>query len=140
MIRRIFNTLSLISAILLACTVLLWVWSFWADSRNDFLSFSDNFHVGLFDGRIDFFSDKHGPYHGSVISLSSGEGAAFPAFAERRGFGDTLGIYYRYFRWADSGIVLWTFSATLLYPMILFSFLPLCWAWKRRRAKATLAR
>jgi len=131
---RIFNALSLISALILACTIILWAWSFWADPRHDFFSFSDNFHVGIFDGRIDIFSDRHGPYHGSVISLSSGEETAFPAFAERRGFGNTLGIYYRYFRWADSGIVLWTLSVTLLYSMIVFSFLPIAWAWKRWRA------
>jgi hypothetical protein len=140
MSHRIFNALSLLSTILLACTIILWVWSFWADSRNDFLSVSDNCHIGFFDGHIDFFSDRHGPYHGSVISLSSGEETAFSAFAERRGFGDTLGIYYRYFRWADSGIVLWTLSVTLLYPMIVFLVLPISWAWKRQRARATSAR
>jgi len=137
---RIFNTLSLISATLLACTVVVWALSFWTDVRKDHASFSDNLHVGFYDGRIDFFSDKHGPYHGSVISLSSGQESAFPAFAERRGFGDTIGIYYRYFRWADSGIVLWTLSVSLLYPMIVFLILPIAWAWKRWRAKATLAR
>ena len=66
---RIFNTLSLISAILLACTIILWAWSFRADPRKDRLSFSGSFHVGFYDGRIDLFSHKHGPYHGSVIAL-----------------------------------------------------------------------
>ena len=76
---RIFNKLSLISATLLACTVVVWALSFWTDARKDHASFSDNFHVGFYAGRIDFFSDKHGPYHGSVISLSSGQESAFPA-------------------------------------------------------------
>jgi hypothetical protein len=137
----ILNTLSLISAILLACTVFLWVWSFWTDPRKDCVSLSGNFHVAVENGRASFFNMKdYGPYHGSVISLSSGEETAYSAFAERRGFGDTLGIYYRYFRWADSGIILWTLSVTLLYPMIVFSLLPLTWAWKRWRAKTKLAR
>jgi hypothetical protein len=35
MIRRIFNTPSLISALLLACTILLCVSCFWADARSD---------------------------------------------------------------------------------------------------------
>src|SRR5271157_3829938 len=135
MFRRIFNTLSLFSAILLACTIILWAWSFWTDPRKDCVSFSGNFHVAVENGRVSFFNVKdYGPYHGSLISLSSAQGPAFPAFAERRGFGDTLGVYYRYFRWADSGIVLWTLSVTLLYPMVVFAMLPTIWAWKRWRA------
>jgi hypothetical protein len=141
MIRRIFNALSLISAIFLTCTIILWAWSFWTDPRKECLSFSENFHVAVENGRVSFFNVKdYGPYHGSVISLSSGEETAYSSFAERRGFGDTLGIYYRYFRWADSGIILWTLSVTLLYPMIVLAVLPTIWAWKRWRAKATLAR
>ncbi|MGO8746191.1 MAG: hypothetical protein ACLQNE_09395 [Thermoguttaceae bacterium] len=131
MSRRIFNTLSLISAIFLACTVVSWVWSFWANPQKESLSFSRSFHVGVFGGRVEFFSDKdYGPYHGSIISLDGG-----PKFAERRGFGDTLGIYYRLFRWADSGAVLWTLSVSLAYPLILFAVLPAIWGWKWWRAK-----
>ncbi len=44
MSRRIFKTLSLLSTILLACTIILWVWSFWTDPRKDCLSFSGSFH------------------------------------------------------------------------------------------------
>jgi len=135
MTRRIFNTLSLISAILLACTIILWAWSFWTDPRKDCVSFSRNFHVAVENVRVSFFNVKdYGPYHGGILSLASGEETAFPAFAERRGFGDTLGIYYRYFRWADSGIILWTLSVTLLYPMIVLAVLPTVGAWKRWRA------
>ena len=71
---RIFNTLSLISAILLACTVILWVWSFWANPYKSNLSVSNALHIGLCDGRIEFFSDKFGPYHGSIIALTSPSG------------------------------------------------------------------
>ena len=65
MSRRIFNTLSLISAILLACTVVSWVWSFWAEPQKESLSFSKSFHVGVYNGCVEFFSDKeYGPYRG----------------------------------------------------------------------------
>ena len=58
MSRRIFNTLSLISAILLACTVISWVWSFWAEPGKDYLSLSNEFHVGVEKGGVGFFSVK----------------------------------------------------------------------------------
>ena len=128
---RIFNTLSLISAILLACTIILWVWSFWADPRADYLSFSGDFHVGFFDGRIDFFSDKDGPYHpGSEISRSGKD-----QLAEHHAYGDWLGVFYRYFRFVPSGAVFFTFSVSLLYPMVLFLMLPITWAWQRHKAR-----
>ena len=44
---RIFNTLLLISAILLACTIILGAWSFWTNPRKDCLSFSGTFHVAV---------------------------------------------------------------------------------------------
>jgi hypothetical protein len=92
MFRRIFNTLSVISALLLACTMALWVWSVWADPQEDSLSFSKDFHVGVFQGRLEFFNLKDGPYHGGIIALSSPESPAERIFAERRWFRDTLGV------------------------------------------------
>jgi hypothetical protein len=134
MSRGIFNTLSLISAILLACTIILWAWSFWADVRKDRLSFSNGFHVGVYDGRLDFFSDEHGPYHGSIIAITSRERPMERIFSKQRAFGDICGIYYRYFCWADSGAVLWTLSVSLIYPMIVFAVLPTISlrSWRRR--------
>ena len=127
MSHRLFSVLPLISATLLACTAILWPWSFWTDPRRDCLSFSDDFHGAVQYGRVSFFNVKeYGPYHGSIISLGDGR-----EFAEQRGFGDTAGIYYRYFRWADSGAVLWTLSVSLAYPLVGFAVLPLVWAWKR---------
>ena len=138
MSRRIFNALSLISAILLVGTAMLWVWSYWTDPRKECLSFSGDFHVAVRSGRVSFFSDKeYGPYRGSIIALTSPERPAERIFAERRGFGDTAGIYYRYFRWADSGAVLWTVSVSLVYPLIVFMLSPTlpAWKWWRHRAR-----
>ena len=131
MCRRIFNTLPPISAVLFVCIALLWAWSLWADPERDRLSLTPRFHVGVYNGRMDFFNDRNGPYHGSVISL-----IGFRAFAECRGFGDTCGIYYRYFRWADSGAVLWTLSVSLAYPLVIFAVLPTICVWKRWRRAA----
>lgn len=134
MIRRVFNTLSLVSAILLACTVFLWAWSFWTNPYKTNLSTSNVFHIGLYDGRVEFFSDKFGPYRGGIIALTSPEWPAERIFSKQWGFGDICGIYYRYFRWADSGAVLWTLSMSLFYPMIVFAVLPAIslWSWRRR--------
>jgi len=140
MFRRIFNMLSLVSAILLAATIILWAWSFWTDPRKDCLAFSGDSHVAVEYGRVSFFNDKeYGPYHGSIIALTSPEMPIERIFAERRGFGDTAGIYYRYFRWADSGAILWTLSISLFYPIIVFVVLPFIWVWKRWRHKTSSA-
>lgn len=134
--HRIFNTLSLISALLLACTIFLWAWSFWSDPQAQSFSFNKDFHVAVCRGRVEFFNVKeYGPYHGSIIALTSPERPIERIFSERRGFGDAYGIYYRYFRWADSGAILWTFSVSLLYPMAVFTVLPAIWAWQWRRAR-----
>ena len=132
---RIFDTLSLISAILLACTIILWPWSFWAEPGKDYLSFTDEFHVGVYRGRLDLFNSEY-PYHGSIIAITSLERPIERIFSERRAFGDTVGIYYRYFCWADSGAVLWTLSVSLLYPLIVFAVLPTIWGWKWWRVRS----
>jgi hypothetical protein len=98
---RFFHALSLISTVLLACTFLLWLWSFWTDPRRDCLSFASSFHVAVQGGRISFFNNKEfGPYRGSILTLRGRE-----VFSELHGFGDTFGIYYRYFRWAESASI-----------------------------------
>ena len=85
MSRRIFNTLSLISAILLGCTVILWAWSFRADPRKDYLSFSGDFHVVAQNGRMDFFNVQigSGPFHASTFSLGSSTMSAHPLYELR---------------------------------------------------------
>jgi hypothetical protein len=129
MFRHLFDTLSLISVVLLGCTLCLWVWSFWADPQKESLSFNRSLHVGVFQGRVEFFNIKeYGPYHGSIIALDG-----IPI--EQRGFGNAYGVYYRHFRWVDSGAVLWTLSVTLVYSMVAFVVLPIIWAGKRWRAK-----
>ena len=141
MIRRTFNTLTLISAILLACTLILGAWNSGDDPGKYHLSFGKAFHVCVYGGCLSFFSDEFGPYSGSIIALTDLPIDRF--FSERRAFGRTAGIYYRYFRWRDSGRVLWTFSVILLYPVVFFAVLPvirfwklpLIWFWKWRSAR-----
>jgi hypothetical protein len=133
MLRSISKRLSLISAMCLACTIILWVGSYWTEPLKDSLSLSNAFHITVCAGRVEFFNIKEaGPYHGSIIALSDG---FHPVFSERRAFGDAFGVYYRYFRWANSGVVYWTLSVTLLYPFLVFAVLPTIWAWKSWKAR-----
>lgn len=137
MIRRIFNVASLISALLLASTLLVWAWSFWADPWKDHLSINSGFHVGVYAGRVDFFSDESGPYHGSIISLSDANGVPVRPYV-KRGFGDAFGLYYRHIRFVQSGATLWTLSVSLAYPLAMFAVLPAIWGWKQWRTKRIL--
>jgi hypothetical protein len=55
------------------------------------------------------FNDPDGPYQGSIIGLGGEQ-------IDTIGFGDTLGIYYRHFRW-PSGAVLWTLQLSIWHPV-----------------------
>lgn len=129
--RRIAHSLLLASALLAVCTFALFVWSFWADPSKQNISFGENFHVSVLDGRIWFFSDMSGPYQGGIIALSDdGE----PKLV-RRGFGDFAGICYRYFRRTEWPHSLWTLSVSLLYPLAIFAPIPVWrgmrWTWAK---------
>ena len=92
------------------------------------------------DGRIVFFNNvEYGPYHGSIIQISDDNGVAHPRI-ERTGFGDTWGIYYRHLRWSKSGDVIWTAAISLVYPLAVFSILPVTWGWCRWRQVHRLRR
>ncbi len=124
--RRIPNVMSVASAVLAGCTIIIWAVSFCVEPQDCNIPISGEFFIAASDGRIHFYSHRIGPYRGSSLSEADG-------LPDARGFGDTCGIYYRYFRWARSGNVLWTLSVSLTYPLILFSVLPAVWLWLRRR-------
>lgn len=131
---RIFNTLSLISAVLLACTIFLWAWSLRVEPHVNYLSFRDGFHVSVWNGHSCFFNNKeYGPYLGGTIALldSKKDKEEIDRFwSERRAFGPTFGVYYRYFHVPRSGTVIWTLCVSLLYPVIAFAMLPVVQFWK----------
>jgi hypothetical protein len=92
------------------------------DAWHHRVSITPTFHIGVWniglDSRLVFFNDaEYGPYRGSIVGLAGNE------YPHTRGFGDTLGIYYRHFTWPDS--VLWTLAVSLWYPILLFSLWPL---------------
>ncbi len=137
---RTFDVASLISSILLGCTVVLWASAFAISPWDHRLSMSSTFHVGVwggfdgpFVGRLVFFSDKeYGPYRGSVICLSDSQGNLSRPMITRA-WGDAFGVYYRHFHWLDTGETLWTLMVSLAYPLLIFSVLPAAWLWRRCR-------
>ena len=128
MSQRIFAIASLASAVLWGCVILLWASSFILNPRDQRLSVTDTFHVGLLKGRIVFFNDKdYGPYQGSIIAIGDEH------LPRSVAWGDRYGVYYRYFAWSDS--TLWTLSVSLLYPVVLLAILPVIRLWKRSRIR-----
>lgn len=98
------------------------VYSLWMNPWDHRLSVGQHFHVSVWGGdwdiRLVFFNDAdYGPYRGSTISVDGN-----PPLRRELYFGDTAGVYYRYFGLAGSA--LWTLMVSIWYPVALFSILP----------------
>jgi hypothetical protein len=51
-------------------------------------------------GRLVIFNNaEYGPYLGSTIQFQDDKGNVYPRFDRQIAWGDTCGVYYRYFRW-----------------------------------------
>ena len=134
MSHRVFVIAAILSTVLLGLTTILFIGclcdAFDIDPRVHHLSITDDFHVAVWRGSIAFFNKADEPYGGSVICLSD---STHPPRMDKAGFGFTLGIYYRYFRFWDSGEVIWTVMVSLAYPAVIFGILPTTWLWRRWR-------
>ncbi len=139
MAGKIFSTASLVSVILLGCTILLWLAAF-LPAADHSLSVTGDFHIGIWSGfhgspsgYIVFFNDKeNGPYQGSMISLDGEKGNHNNPYI-KKGWGPGYGVYYCHILWPESGATLWTLAISFAYPVVLFSILPLIWLWRRRK-------
>jgi hypothetical protein len=138
MAQRLYNVGSAVSAAFAACTLLLWLATVAVTPWDHRLSFGHGFHVAVWSGvsgdklgRLVFFNDAdYGPYRGSVIQIVDEKGELHPKLDRSIEWGDSFGIYYRYFRWPD-GHTLWTLMMSLWYPLFLFSILPIAWILRR---------
>jgi hypothetical protein len=128
MARRALKIATVTSTALLAVTAVLflagYVFSPW---EGQYVSLTKSAHVGVWglgcDSRIVFFNDPDGPYCGSIIGLVDSEGNVHPPLVRQRAFGDSWGIYYRYFRWSNA--TLWTLMVSLWYPLAMFAVMPM---------------
>ena len=138
MATKTFQFVCVLSFVLCGITVLLFALSFVLNPWDHRISFTDDFHVGLMQGRVVFFSDAEpGPYQGSIIGIVDDNGNVYPPLEREIGWGDTLGIYFRYFRWTDSDSTLWTLTVSLLWPLAIFglpSAFRICLWWRSRVA------
>ena len=127
MARRVFKIVTVVSTAMLAISVLLFLAGYVFSPWDHYMSFSDDSHVGVWarglDSRIVLFNDaEYGPYCGSIIGLVDVDGNVHRPLEHEEAFGDSWGIYYRYFQWPDSR--LWTLMVTLWYPILFFSIVP----------------
>ncbi len=126
MAHRVFVAATIASTVLMGLCLSLFVATICIhqlDASEHHLSITNDFHVGFRGGCIAFFSDAHGPYQGSIMLLVGSS----PPRVDQAGFDLPLGIYYRYYRFWDSGKVVWTLMVWLLDPATIFSVLPVTW-------------
>jgi hypothetical protein len=134
--RRLLNTIAILCAVPLTISLLILLVAPFLDPAENHVSFGRTFHVSAecrkFDSRIVFFNDsEYGPYCGSVIGLSDDDGNVYPPLERQLGFGNTWGIYYRYFRWSDA--TLWTLTVSLWYPIVVLSAIVIGIKWRAAR-------
>jgi hypothetical protein len=127
MAHRTFKIATVVSTMMLAISVLLFLVGYVVSPWDCHFSFNDDSHVGVWarglDSRLVFFNDaEYGPYRGSIIGLVDADGSIYPPLEREESFGDSWGIYYRHFQWSDS--TLWTLMVTLWYPIALFAIMP----------------
>jgi hypothetical protein len=127
MATRTFKIATVVSALMLAISVLLFLVGYVASPWDYHLSFNNDHHVGVWahrlDSRLVFFNDAdYGPYSGSIIGLVDADGSICPPLEREESFGDSWGIYYRHFQRPDS--TLWTLTVTLWYPIAVFAIMP----------------
>jgi hypothetical protein len=128
---RLVCSVSLV--ICVASTILFFV-SFAINPWDHRVSVVDDFHIGLWRGQIVFFNDaEYGPYRGSIIKIVDEDGSSHPPMEQETYWGETWGVYYRYFRWA--GYTLWTFMVSLLWPVAIFGAPPAIWFCISRRSE-----
>ena len=151
MIRTVANRAlqyaTLASFILFVVAVLLFIAGFAVNPWDHRLSVTENFHIGVWrygsglDVRLVFFNHgEYGPYRGGAIAVIDDQGNVHPPRERESAWGDSWGIYWRYFHWKEAwgqtDPVLWTLMVSLWYPMVLFSLLPVLSWWLRDRRRS----
>lgn len=147
MARRLFNIISLVSAILLGVTLMLSLATHWLSPWKYRISFSSQFHAGLSRARGDFYSGlgdlvffstkESGPLFSLITGIVGNDGKVHMAPGLDRDAGwDLFGVYWRCL-YRHDGVRSWTLTIDLIYPFLLFAIAPSVWAalwYQRNRA------
>src|SRR5262245_61278640 len=104
--RRLFNVASFVSAVFAGGTVVLWLATFLTAPWDHRVPVTRSFYIGVWNGlsgdtlgRLVVFNDPDdGPYRGSIIQVVDGKRTLTPRVARQLVWGDSFGVYYRYFR------------------------------------------
>jgi len=139
---RVSSIASFVSAAFAVCTLGLWLATFSVSPWHHYVLLTRRFHVSVWSGfsgdtlgRLVIFNNAdYGPYRGSIIGIMDEKGEVYPRLDHSVEFGDSFGVYYRYFRWPGGG-TLWTLMLSLWYPLVLFSILPVFWVFWRLRLR-----
>ena len=139
MAAKVIRLASVASCILCGVSLVLFALSLVLNPWDHRISFAEDFHLGLWRGRVVFFNDsEYGPYRGSIIGLADADGNVYPPLEREIKWGDSLGIYFRYFRWTDS--TLWTLMVSLLWPLAIFGLPTVVWVCWRQIVARRLTR
>lgn len=122
--RTLYRISATASTLMLFVTIALYGIAFRVDPRVNFIKIGPSNYLTLvargLDCRLAFFNDQNaGPYQGSIVSVDGGPEMTTTAF------GDSFGIYYRKFEWTDRS--LFTLTVSLLYAIVGFAILPICY-------------
>jgi hypothetical protein len=134
MALKAFRLASLISLVLFCVSLCAFLVSYSIDPAERRLSLAENFHLSLWNGRVVIFNDDHGPYRGGILFLTDDKGSRSRKLQKEVYWGDTAGIYFRYFQWPKA--TLWTLKVSCLWPMGLCLILPAGYAlvsWRRNK-------
>lgn len=130
MTNRPIRIATLASVLMFGLVIAGWREAGRVDPRREFLSLSSKLHItlttfGPADARLTFFNDtNYGPYQGSIIHVGFPSDPNEPSVTS---IGDTAGVYYRKIWWPD-GLMVWTLSLSLFYPLAASTVLPMVFA------------
>ncbi len=160
-----FNRASFVSLVLAAIALALWIASLVVIPEDHRISFTKNFHVGVWKGysgeipgRLVIFNGTNGPWIGGTIAMDATNNPP-PILRTwywgKNGFGyktiftqscdvsemfcELPGIHFTHIKWSNHPLPIWTLMIGFWLPFILFSILPMIWIsrqWRLRRSKS----
>jgi hypothetical protein len=133
MMRRLFNYISLASAILAVCAMVLWLTGSHLNPQDNHISLAQKFHVGILhnyseSSLVAFNNAEFGPVFNLMTGIADAEGNVYRC-VQQDVLWNSGGIYYRYIEGRD-GTVDWTLAVNMCDLIVLFAILPAAWIFR----------